>query len=463
MNPVLFARLQFAITTVYHFFFVPLTLGLSVIVAIIETMYVRTGKEVYKDMAKYWGRLFLINFAMGVVTGIVQEFQFGMNWSEYSRFVGDIFGAPLAIEALLAFFLESTFLGIWIFGWDKLSKKVHALAIWLVAIGSNLSALWILIANSFMQNPVGFTINNGRAEMTDFWAVVFNPNVWVQFPHTVMGGLTTGGFFVLGISGYFLLRKKQLEFFQHSFQIAAIVGAIGILFTGLFGHLQAQEMVRTQPMKMAAAEALWESKDPAPFSVVAIIDSKNQKNPFSFEIPYALSLLAYNKPSGEVRGIIELQNEFTQKYGQGNYIPPVGFSYWTFRIMVEVGGLIGLIALYALYVVLWKKYNSPKVFWPLFIWALFFPYITNTTGWLLTEVGRYPWVVYGLMKIEDAVSPTVSSALVLFTLIGFTLIYAVLMVADIYLLRKFAIAGPEGGAVKEKPKGKKVRSAAGSY
>ncbi|MGB9669210.1 MAG: cytochrome ubiquinol oxidase subunit I, partial [Anaerolineales bacterium] len=367
MDAILFARLQFAITTVYHFFFVPLTLGLSVLVAIMETAYLKTGKEVYKEMAKYWGKLFLINFAMGVVTGIVQEFQFGMNWSEYSRFVGDIFGAPLAIEALLAFFLESTFLGIWIFGWEKLSKSVHALAIWLVAIGSNLSALWILIANSFMQEPVGFTLRNGRAEMTDFFALLFNRNVWVQFPHTVLGGFSTGAFFVLGISAYFLLRKKQVEFFQRSFQIAAIFGAIAIVLTGLFGHIQGQEMVRSQPMKMAAAEALWESKDPAPFSLVALIDSKNQRNTFSIEIPYVLSILAYNKPSGEVKGIIDLQNEFTQKFGPGNYIPPVGVAFWTFRIMVGVGTLMGLLALYAIYIVLGKKYNHPKIYWVVFI------------------------------------------------------------------------------------------------
>ncbi len=463
MNALLFARLQFAITTVYHFFFVPLTLGLSVIVAIMETMYVRTGKEVYKEMAKYWGKLFLINFAMGVVTGIVQEFQFGMNWSEYSRFVGDVFGAPLAIEALLAFFLESTFLGIWIFGWDRLSKNVHALTIWLVAIGSNLSALWILIANSFMQEPVGFTLRNGRAEMTDFLALLLNRNVWVQFPHTVMGGFATAAFFVLGISAYFLLRKREVDFFQRSFQIAAIFGAIAILLTGLFGHIQGQEMVRSQPMKMAAAEALWESKDPAPFSLVALIDSKNQRNTFSIEIPYVLSILAYNRPSGEVKGIIELQNELTQKYGAGNYIPPVGVAYWTFRIMVGVGTLLGLLGLYALYIVYGKKFNSPKIHWAVFIWAIIFPYITNTTGWLLTEMGRYPWVVYGLMKIEDAISPTVSAASVLFTLIVYTLIYAVLMVADVYLLRKFALAGPEGMTFDASQKGKKVQSTASSY
>ncbi len=260
MDPLLLARLQFAVTTVYHFFFVPLTLGLSILVALMETIYVRTGQEIYKQMAKFWGKLFLINFAMGVVTGIVQEFQFGMNWSEYSRFVGDIFGAPLAIEALLAFFLESTFLGLWIFGWEKLSKGLHAATIWMVAIGANISALWILIANSFMQQPVGYALQNGRAEMVDFVALVLNPNIWVQFPHTVLAGFTTAAFFVMGICAYHILRKKNLLFFQRSFQIAAIFGTFAIVLVILNGHSQAQHMVESQPMKMAAAEALWETE-----------------------------------------------------------------------------------------------------------------------------------------------------------------------------------------------------------
>ena len=233
MDPLVLARLQLGITTVYHFFFVPLTIGLSVITAIMETIYVRTGRQVYKDMAKFWGKLFVINFAMGVVTGIVQEFQFGMNWSEYSRFVGDIFGAPLAIEALLAFFLESVFIGVWIFGWDKLSRGAHAATIWLVAIGVNISAFWILVANSFMQEPVGYALEGGRAVMTDFFALILNPNVWVQFPHTVFAGFTTGAFFVMGISAYHLLRKQNVDAFRRSFQIAAIIGTISIVLVVL--------------------------------------------------------------------------------------------------------------------------------------------------------------------------------------------------------------------------------------
>ena len=255
MDPIILARLQFAITTIYHFFFVPLTLGLSITVALMETFYVRTGREVFKTMTKFWSKLFVINFAMGVVTGIVQEFQFGMNWADYSRFVGDIFGAPLAIEALMDFFLESVFLGVWIFGWKRLSKGMHAVAIWLVAIGSNISALWILIANAFMQQPVGYTIENGRAVMTDFIALILNPKVWVMFPHTISAGLVTAAFFVLGISAYHLLRKQNVEVFSRSFQIAAIIGAIAVVLVALNGHSQTQHMVETQPMKLASAEA----------------------------------------------------------------------------------------------------------------------------------------------------------------------------------------------------------------
>ena len=460
MDALILARLQFAVTTIYHFFFVPLTLGLSVIVAIMETLYVRSGKEMYKEMTKFWGKLFLINFAMGVVTGIVMEFQFGMNWSEYSRFVGDIFGAPLAIEALLAFFVESTFLGVWIFGWEKLSKGMHATAIWLVALGANVSALWILIANSFMQEPVGFVINNGRAEMTDFFALLLNPNVLVQFPHTVMAGFTTGAFFVLGISTYHLLKKNKIEMFRQSFQIASIIGTIAIILVILNGHSQTQEMVRSQPMKMAAAEALWETENPASFSVLTIGDLAQRKDVFAIRLPRLLSLIAFNQLNGAVKGIHNLQEEYVFKYGVGNYIPPVAVTYWSFRLMVGAGFLMLALALYALLNVMGGMFeNRPRVL-KLFTWAIALPYIANTTGWMMAELGRFPWVVYGVMKIEDAVSPTVSGGAVLATLIGFTLIYAVLIVADVYLLVKYAKAVP-GGAPDPSEEGEPLPSLIG--
>ncbi len=441
MDPLVLARLQFAATTVYHFFFVPLTLGLSVLVAIMETLYVRTGNELYLRMTKFWGKLFVINFAMGVVTGIVQEFQFGMNWSEYSRFVGDIFGAPLAIEALLAFFLESTFLGVWIFGWDKLSKGLHAAAIWLVAIGSNISALWILIANSFMQEPMGYVLNNGRAEMTSFVDLIFNPNVWVMFPHTVTAGFVTAAFFVLGISAYHLLRKNAVDLYRRSFQIAAIFGFIAALLVALNGHSQAQHMVQSQPMKMAAAEALWRTESPASFSLITIGDLTQREEVFSIRLPRLLCLLAYNHLNCTVQGINDLQAQYVQQYGPGDYIPPVAVIYWSFRLMVGAGGLMIALSLYALFLVMGEIITERPRAIKLFLWAMVLPYIANTFGWLMTELGRAPWIVYGLLRLDQAVSPTVPAGQVLLSLVGYTVVYGGLMVVTIYLLSKFARAG----------------------
>jgi cytochrome d ubiquinol oxidase subunit I len=439
MNAITLARAQFAITTVYHFFFVPLTLGLSILVAVMETIYVRTGNELYKRMVKFWGKLFLINFAMGVVTGIVLEFQFGMNWSEYSRYVGDIFGAPLAIEALLAFFLESTFLGIWIFGWEKLSKKMHAAAIWLVAIGSNLSALWILIANSFMHEPVGYLVREGRAEMTNFFALITNPHVLLQFPHVVTSGMATAAFFVLGISAYHLFRNSsEKPLFQRSFRYAAIYGLIATVLVGVIGHQQAQHMVRTQPMKMAAAEGLWESEDPASLSLFSIASESEQRDLVSIRIPRLLSLLSYNRLDGEVLGIKDIQADYQERYGPGNYIPPVTLNYWSFRIMVGVGGLLIAIALLALYLSRGGTAPLAKRLMRYLPFSIVLPYLANSAGWILTEVGRQPWIVFGELRVENAVSPNVTTGMLAFTLIGFTLLYGVLMAVDIYLLAKYA-------------------------
>lgn len=452
MDALTLARWQFGITTVYHFFFVPLTLGLSIMVAVMQTMYYRSGDENHKKMTKFWGKLFLINFAMGVVTGIVQEFQFGMNWSEYSRFVGDIFGAPLAIEALLAFFLESTFLGLWIFGWDKLPKKIHLATIWMVAIGSNLSAFWILVANSFMQEPVGYVLRNGRAEMVDFMALLTNPHVWVQFPHVFTAGLATAGFFVLGISAYHLLKQRDdMEVFRRSFKLGLIFALVGAITVMLVGHSQAQHMVQAQPMKMAAAEALWESEDPAAMSLFTIGNEPELRDVFAIKIPGMLSFLAYNQFSGEVKGIKNLQAEYEQTYGPGNYIPPVAVSYWTFRIMVGAGIVMALLGLYGLYLVAKNKVEQNSLYLRLLIWAIALPYLANSTGWLFTEIARQPWIVFGLQLTADGVSTNVGAGLVLTSLIGFTLIYAALMAADVYLLFKFAKAGVSGPGLAAEP------------
>ncbi len=442
MNPLPLAQLQFAATTVYHFFFVPLTLGLSILVAVMQTIYYRTGNEQYKVMTKFWGKLFLINFAMGVVTGIVQEFQFGMNWSEYSRFVGDIFGAPLAVEALLAFFIESTFLGVWFFGWDKISKRAHLIAIWLVAVASNLSALWILIANSFMQQPVGYVLNNGRAEMTDFLALLRNPNVWVQWPHVFTAGVTTGAFFILGVSAWHLLRKSNVDLFKKSFQIGTIAALIGTAGVIVVGHSQAQHMVQTQPMKMAAAEGLFKSENPASFSLLTIGTLDGRSEVFSIRIPGLLSLLAYNQLTGEVKGIDNLNAQFQQQYGPGDYVPPVPWIYWTFRAMVGAGFLMLFLAAWALFLVLKERLETSSRFLKILPLAILLPYIATTTGWLMTELGRQPWIVYGLMRTENGVSTAVDGLSVLITLVLYTAVYAGLMVVTIVLLRRFAKSDP---------------------
>ena len=442
MSVLTLSQIQFAMTSIFHFFFVPLTLGLSLLVAIMETIYVRTGQEVYLRMTKFWGKLFLINFATGVVTGIVQEFQFGMNWSQYSRFVGDIFGAPLAIEALLAFFLESTFLGLWVFSWNKISKPLHAAAIWLVAIGSSLSALWILVANSFMQAPVGYQLVGGRAVMVDFGALIGNPYVWTQFPHTVLAGFCTAAFFVLGISAYHLVRKQHVDVFSRSFQMAAIFGAISVLLVALVGHSQAQNIVQVQPMKMAAVEGLWDTADPASLSLFTILDQKDERDILQIRIPYLLSILAYNRPTGTVLGIHQIQAAYVAKYGPGYYVPSIFACYWGFRIMVGLGILMLAIMAYSLYHVM-RNHALPGVRWlGLFPLAIAFPYLANTSGWILTEMGRQPWIVFGLMKTSDGVSPVISPGMVWASLIGFGLMYSVLLGVDAFLLVRAAKAGP---------------------
>jgi cytochrome d ubiquinol oxidase subunit I len=404
-----------------------------------ETAYVRTGNETYKWMTKFWGKLFLINFAIGVVTGIVLEFQFGMNWSEYSRFVGDIFGVPLAIEALLAFFLESTFLGIWIFGWDKLSKGLHAAVMWLVAIGSTLSAFWILVANSFMQHPVGYTLVDGRAVLTDFFALIANPQVWVQFPHVFAGGVATAAFFVLGISAYHLRKKRlDLEPFRCSFQMAIVYAIIGTVLVILVGHSQTQFMAKNQPMKLAAAEALWNSENPASFSLLTIGNEPERRDVLAIRVPGALSFLAHNRFEGEVKGINQLQTEFEGIYGPGNYVPPVAINYWSFRLMVGAGFVMLLLALYGLYLVLRDMYANKTWYLRVLLWAIALPYIANTTGWLFAEVGRQPWIVFGLQLTRDGVSPTVPGSAVLLTFAVYTLVYGALMAADVHLLSKYA-------------------------
>lgn len=453
MDALALSRLQFGTTILYHYIFVPLTMGLVVLIAIMETLYVSTGNPVYKRMAKFWGKLFLINFAMGVVTGIVQEFQFGMNWSSYSRFVGDVFGAPLAIEALLAFFMESTFLGIWIFGWDHLSKRLHLASIWLVALGTHISAFWILIANSFMQNPVGFAIRNERAEMTDFLALITNPNLWYQFPHVVAGAWMTGAFFVVGISAYHIVKRSNVQdIYRRSLTIGLVIAFIASIVGTTVGHFQGQHTAQINPMKMAAAEALWHTRESAPFSIFSVIDENNQQNLFSIEIPYVLSILETNTVNGEVEGLLDLQAAYEQEYGPGNYIPPVTVAFWAFRTMVGSGLLMIALSSLALFL-LWRRqlFQMRWLLWTL-VAAIALPYIANMAGWILTEMGRQPWLVFGLLQTPDGLSPSVSPEMVLTSLILFVLLYIALATVDGYLLMKYARQGDPGEPTRKLPK-----------
>lgn len=444
MDALILARAQFAATTVFHFFFVPLSIGLAFIVAIYQTMYVVKKNEIYKDMAKFWGKFFLINFAVGVVTGIIQEFQFGMNWSEYSRFVGDIFGPPLAIEALLAFFMESTFIGLWIFGWDRLSKKVHLMTIWLVSLGTSLSALWILAANSFMQNPAGYEIVDGRAQMNNIVEVLGNPKVLTAWPHVLFASLTTASFMILGISAIMMLKKKNVEFYKKSMTIPVIIAVIATIGVALTGHSQGSVLVETQPMKMAAAEGFYEDTgDVAPWSVFAIIDTEN-KEVKSLNIPALGSFMYYGKFEGKIEGINTLQDKFVEEYGEGNYIPPVKTTYWSFRAMIFSGVIMIVLAIIGAVKLARGTMENSKGYFKWLAAAIGLPYIANTTGWFMAEFGRQPWIVDGLLTTADAVSPNVGAGAILLSLVSFILIFTLLMAAMIYLFVRTAKQGPYG-------------------
>ncbi|MEH0823053.1 MULTISPECIES: cytochrome ubiquinol oxidase subunit I [unclassified Micromonospora] len=440
------ARWQFGVTTVYHFLFVPLTIGLSVLVAILQTMWHRTGNERYLKLTKFYGKLFLINFAMGVVTGIVQEFQFGMNWSDYSRFVGDIFGAPLAIEALVAFFLESTFIGLWIFGWDRLPKRLHLAAIWAAAIGTNLSAYFILAANSFMQNPVGFRINpdSGRAELTDFVAVLTNKVALVTFPHTLAGAFLVAGSLMVTVGLWHVMRNRDSAD-AGAYRFATKLGSWVVLFSSalvvLTGDIQGKIMTEVQPMKMAAAEGLYTTESPASFSVLTVGSLDGSRELFAIKIPYLLSFLGTGDPNGTVQGINDLQAQYASQYGPGNYAPIIPVTYWSFRFMIAFGLAAAAIAL----LVLWsqRKGRTPTSKWLLRAGLVMpvLPLLANSFGWIFTEMGRQPWIVFGEMLTRDGVSRSVSLTEVLTSFTAFTLIYAALAVVEFKLLVRYARAG----------------------
>ncbi len=503
LAPETLARWQFGITTVYHFLFVPLTISLSAITAGFETAWIRTGREKYFHATKFWGKLFLINIAMGVVTGIVQEFQFGMNWSDYSRFVGDVFGAPLAMEALLAFFFESTFIGLWIFGWDKLPKKLHCACIWIVSVGTLLSAYFILAANSWMQHPNGYTINHrtGRAQLTSIWTVLTQNTALVQAFHTLTASFLTGAAFVIGISSLHLWRAKRAQdagtepdaaqrkktgVMRSSLRTGLVLAVIFGLGTAISGDSLGKVMFEQQPMKMAAAEALWDTQAPAPFSVFAVGNVAKGHNTVELSVPGLLSFLAHSNFHDAVPGINDVARQEAARFGGApkDYIPNIFITFWGFRLMIGFGMSSFLAGLIGLWTTRRKRWLAPEYrtgedevprlmltprremgallttwSWRIGILTMGLPLLANSFGWIFTEMGRQPWVVYGLMKTRDAVSPGVGATQVIISMTIFTLLYAILAVIEVRLTARYATAGP---LVHERPPARDPRLRGGN-
>jgi cytochrome d ubiquinol oxidase subunit I len=421
------------------------------LVAILQTIWTKTGDEKFLRLTKFFGKVFLINFAMGVVTGIVQEFQFGMNWSDYSRFVGDIFGAPLAMEGLLAFFFESTFIGLWIFGWGRLSKKIHLATIWITVLGVWLSAYFILAANSFMQNPVGFEINEAknRAELTDIGAVLTNVVALNQFPHTITASIMMAGALLVGISAYHLKRKQYVASMMTSLKLGLWTVLAGGFGTLLSGDGLGLAMVKTQPMKMAAAEALYETTKNASFSIFTWGTPDGHSELFSIRIPNLLSFLSTHTLDGQVEGLNDLQAQYTALYGPGEYMPIIWLTYWAFRWMIGLGAAAMLIALVGLWLTRKGNLELRKWQWNTAIWMSPMVLLAIAVGWMFTEMGRQPWIVFKLMKTADGVSPGVAASDVLISLIVFTLLYGVLAVVEFKLLMKAVKQGPNDELVAE--------------
>jgi cytochrome d ubiquinol oxidase subunit I len=438
------ARAQFATTSIYHFLFVPLTLGLAPLVAIMQTIWYRTGVDAWLRLTKFFGTLLLINFAIGVATGLVQEFQFGMNWSVYSKFVGGVFGAPLAIEGLAAFFLEATFLGLWIFGWERLSPRLHLATIWLVTLGTWLSAYFILVANSWMQHPVGYKLVDGEAQLTDVWALLGNEFALRALLHTLLAGLTTASIVVLGISCWHLLRGRNVELFRRAAALALIV-AVPVTFVNLtVGSRFGIAVTSAQGMKIAASEALWNTEQPAGFSLFQIggFSQSDQKPSFVIQVPALLSFLATGSFNGEVQGLNDLQQQESKQYGKGNYMPPVRTAYWAMRVMAYLGTLMFLVAAVGAWLYRRRKLESARWFLWTAVIATAFPFVAAASGWVLTEVGRQPWIVQGLLKTSQANSPNVSTATIGASLGVFVVLYVVLGVVDFVLMRRYARLDP---------------------
>ena len=437
------ARWQFATTSIYHFLFVPVTIGLAFLVAILQTAWHRNGKPEYKRLTRFFGNLLLINVAVGVVTGLVQEFEFGMNWSVYSRFVGDVFGGPLAMEGLAAFFLESTFLGLWLFGWDRLPKRIHLACIWLVSIGAMLSAMFIMAANSWMQHPVGYTLNKaGQPQLNNIGALFTNPTFLWGYVHVLLASLVTGSLIMLAVSAWYLRKGQEVESFKQSASLSLAVLIPTIVLALFVGSELGVVEAKYQPMKIAAAEAQWSTCQPCSFSLFQIGGGNNDQTPSQIiEIPHLLSLLATNSWNGKVIGLNQLQAEYTARYGPGNYVPDVFIQYWSMRVMAYLAALVLMLALWGAWLLHRGKLESSKWFLRVSVWAVFTPFLMNTAGWMLTENGRQPWIVQGLMKTINANSPSVSSTDIWISLLVFVAIYAALGAADLVLMLRYSRKG----------------------
>jgi cytochrome bd ubiquinol oxidase subunit I len=434
------ARIQFATTSIYHFLFVPLTLGLGPLVAIMQTAWHRTGNEAWLRLTRFFGTLFLINFAIGVATGLVQEFEFGMNWSVYSKFVGNVFGAPLAIEGLAAFFLEATFLGIWIFGWNRLSPRLHLATLWVAVIGTWLSGYFILVANSWMQHPVGYKLVNGKAQLTSVWALLSNGFALRAYIHTILAGLIFGSIVMLGVCCWHFLRGHEVELFLKAAKLALIVAVPVTLLQLVVGNRFGEAVTSAQSMKIAASEAQWNTCEPCGFSLIQFGGfSKQHETPsFSITIPRVLSYMATGSFGGKVQGLNQLQSQEQSRYGAGNYMPDIRVIYWSMRVMAFMGVLMLGVAVVGAW--LYWKQKLARARW--FLWtaivAIAFPYIAATSGWILTEMGRQPWIVQGLLLTSRATSPNVSTVWLGISLGVFITLYLVLGVVDLVLMRRYA-------------------------
>ena len=441
MSNVDLARVQFATTSIYHFLFVPVTIGLALLVAILQTMSYRSKNPDHERLTKFFGRLLVINVAIGVVTGLIQEFEFGMNWSTYSRFVGDVFGAPLAMEGLAAFFLESTFLGLWLFGWGKLPPKVHLACIWLVAFGAMLSAAFIMAANSWMQHPVGYEINQstGRPQLNDIWAVFTNPVFLWGYLHVILAALVTGAAVMLAVSAWHIRRGREVASFEGTAKASLVVLVPSILLAMMVGsHLGIIETTY-QPMKISAAEAQWTTCQPCSFSAFQIGGGREDMTPTKvINIPHLLSVLATGTWNGQVVGLDELNAQYQQQYGPGNYVPNVFIQYWSMRVMAYIAVIVFLVALWGAWAIWRRKLLEARWFLFAATWAVVLPFAMNTAGWLLTENGRQPWIVQGLLKTENAASPSVSATMIWISLTVFVLLFIVLAITDAVLMLRFS-------------------------